>query len=92
MDVEWCRDRLQQYLDAVCAFEASDETDGPEAVMHQRYTTARAILKSLDGEQLDLDGQQPSWAAKRLVYQGLGILKDRAELSRACPRHTNSSC
>lgn len=83
MDVEWCRDRLQQYLDAVRAFEASSKSDGPEQrEMYQRYPTAQAILRSLDS-QLDLDEKESFWVIKSLVNKGLGMLEDRAELSRA---------
>jgi hypothetical protein len=83
VDVEWCRDRLQQYLDALDTYLASGDADTRAwREMQQRHPTAQAILQFLDPKkQLDIDGQTAYETRKRLVLRGLGILEDRAVLS-----------
>ena len=89
MDVAWCRDRLQQYLDAVDAYDASGTADGPAwREMQQLYPTAQAILRSLysGSQEFDLDyqnSQDGHWSPMTdvpVVLRGLGILEDRAVL------------
>jgi hypothetical protein len=87
VDVEWCRDRLQQYLAALDRWGASGTAveDGPEwREIHQLYPTAQAILRSLDLEgrfMLELATQPDFKKVKRVVLWGLGILEDQAILS-----------
>jgi len=93
VDVEWCRDRLQQYLQAVRAYEKSTRGYGKEwRETQQRYPTVRAILRSLDSEsqKFDLESQEfdpddDPESIKTVVLRGLGILEDQAVLSSKLP-------
>lgn len=85
MDVEWCRDRLQQYLDAVAAYWSHKDfpNDSPEyREMERHHPTAQAILRSLaPGDEFEIDRQGSVLAIKSVVLRGLGMLDDRAVLS-----------
>ena len=88
MDVDWCRDRLQEYFDAVGEYDAlagagfgSFEWQAVE----KRRPTVTAILKAIDPGDGSLSfDEQDNWDThKSKVLQGIGALKDRDELSRA---------
>jgi Protein of unknown function (Hypoth_ymh) len=84
VDVEWCRDRLQQYGDAVVAYQASKKDDGPEwREMQQCFPTAQAILHSLYPGSLDFDLEHDSnhWVPRKMIFRGIGMLEDRAVLT-----------
>ncbi len=85
MDTEWCRDRLQQYLDAVDAYYSHGNFPWDSAAyreMEQRHPTAQAILRLIGpvGES-EIDHQDSAMSIKSVVLRGIGILDDRAVLS-----------
>lgn len=83
MDVEWCEERLREYLDLLDTYQTSGRRYGPGwRELEQSYPVVRGILRSLDPESQEFNLDTTSYDfIRRTVLQSLGILEAQAVLN-----------